>query len=158
VDGFAYAAEALVGKYKGAGDSVMIRRIVKRLFEWGAVLSVLYTLLYLMADTFILRLLTNDNHIITAALPYLWWVVLIPLISFSAFLWDGIYIGATASSSMRNSMLVSTLFVFLPLYFLLQPLFGNHALWIALLSFMGARSVLLSLMAGKAVLVTGRGD
>jgi MATE family multidrug resistance protein len=86
-----------------------------------------------------------------AAKPYMFWVVLVPIITFSAFIWDGIYVGATASKAMRNSMLVITLLIFLPAYYLFQPILGNNGLWLAIMLFMGARGLILSLMAKKAV-------
>jgi MATE family multidrug resistance protein len=79
-------------------------------------------------------------------------VVLVPIITFAAFIWDGIYVGATASKAMRNSMVVITIFIFLPAYYLLEPLLGNNGLWLAMMLFMGARGVFLTVMAKKAVL------
>ena len=73
------------------------------------------------------------------------------MITFAAFLWDGIYIGATASRAIRKTMLISALGVFLPASLILMPLFGNHGLWIAFLMFMVARGLSMTLMAKKAV-------
>ena len=78
-------------------------------------------------------------------------MILIPLITFAAFLWDGIYIGATAARAIRNTMIISALCVFLPASLLLMPRFGNHGLWIAFLMFMVARGLSMTLMAKKAV-------
>ncbi len=86
-----------------------------------------------------------------AAKPYLLWTAVIPLVSFAAFTWDGIYIGATASVQMRNAMLLSTLLVYFPAYYLLQAHLGNHALWLALVLFLLARGVTLGLMAPRAI-------
>lgn len=149
IDGFAYAAEALVGKYTGAGDKVMVRKIVKRLFQWGFVLAMAYLVIYLLFSGFILRLLTNHENIISAAREFLPWVIILPLVTFSAFLWDGIFVGATASAAMRNSMLIATLLIFLPAYYLLSPILGNHGLWLAMMLFMGTRGVALTLMAKR---------
>jgi multidrug resistance protein, MATE family len=152
VDGFAYAAEALAGRYIGAGDSVMLKRVILRLFSWGGAIALAFTLIFLLGGGFILRLLTNDPVTISAAQPYMFWVVLVPVITFSAFIWDGIYVGATASKAMRNSMVVITTIIFLPAYYLLEPLLGNNGLWLAMMLFMGSRGVFLSLMAKKAIL------
>lgn len=151
VDGFAYAAEALTGRYIGSGNRAMLVSIVKRLFVWGVGIAVVFTLVYLAGGQFILRLLTNNAETLTSAKPYLFWVVLVPVITFAAFIWDGIYVGATASKAMRNSMVVITTIIFLPAYYLLNPLMGNHGLWLAMMLFMGARGVFLGIMAKKSV-------
>lgn len=147
IDGFAYAAEALVGKYTGAGDKVMVRKIVKRLFQWGFLLASAYVVIYLLFATHILRLLTDHEEVIAAAAEYLPWVIILPLVTFAAFLWDGIFVGATASAAMRNSMLIATLLIFLPAYYLLSPVMGNHGLWLAMMLFMAARGLGLTVMA-----------
>ncbi len=152
VDGFAYAAEALAGRYVGSHDRVMLARVVRRLFVWGAAIAVAFTLIFLAGGSFILRLLTNDPVTLTAAQPFMFWVVLVPVITFAAFIWDGIYVGATASKAMRNSMVIITTLIFLPAYYLLEPVLGNNGLWLAMMLFMGARGVFLGLMAKKEVL------
>jgi len=153
VDGFAYAAEALTGRYIGSGDRLMLNKVIRRLFLWGGAIALAFTLIFLIGGGFILGLLTNDPVTISAAQPYMFWVVLVPVIAFAAFIWDGIYVGATASKAMRNSMLVITTFIFLPAYYLLEPFLGNNGLWLAMMLFMGARGLFLGLMAKKAVLL-----
>ena len=153
VDGFAYAAEALTGRYIGSGDRLMLHKVIRRLFLWGGAIALAFTLIFLIGGGFILGLLTNDPVTISAAQPYMFWVVLVPVIAFAAFIWDGIYVGATASKAMRNSMLVITTFIFLPAYYLLEPFLGNNGLWLAMMLFMGARGLFLGLMAKKAVLL-----
>ncbi|HOW30352.1 MAG TPA: MATE family efflux transporter [Bacteroidales bacterium] len=151
VDGFAYAAEALTGRYIGSGNRKMLVSVVKRLFVWGLGIAVVFTLVYLAGGHFMLKLLTNNSETLNAAKPYLFWVVLVPVITFAAFIWDGIYVGATASKAMRNSMVIITTIIFLPAYYLLNPLMGNHGLWLAMMLFMGARGVFLGIMAKKSV-------
>lgn len=151
LDGFAYAAEALAGKYYGAGDMDKLKRIVKKLFIWGFAIALFFTSLYIGGNSWILQLLTDQEEIITRAAPYLFWVACIPLVTFSAFLWDGIYIGVTASGPMRNAMLLSALLVYFPSWYFLFPLMGNHGLWLALMLFMLARSLSLFFMAGRHV-------
>jgi MATE family multidrug resistance protein len=153
IDGFAYAAEALVGKSIGANDRDQLVKIIKRLFYWGLVLSVPFTLLYFFGGDVILGMMTNNLQIRSAASPYLFWIALIPVISFSAFLWDGIYVGATASKAMRNSMLIITFVLFLPAYYILEPLLGNHGLWLAMMIFLASRGAFLGLLSRKAVIV-----
>ena len=81
----------------------------------------------------------------------MFWVILVPLVSFAAFLWDGIYIGATAGKAMRNSMLIATALVFFPSYLLLRKILGNHGLWFAFILFMMASGIAMSVLAQKAI-------
>lgn len=151
VDGFAYAAEALAGRYIGSGDRAMLIKVIRRLFIWGGAIAFSFTLIFLIGGGFILRLLTNDPVTISAAKPFMFWVVLVPVITFAAFIWDGIYVGATASKAMRNSMVVITTLIFLPAYYLLEPVLANNGLWLAMMLFMGARGLFLGFMSKKAV-------
>ena len=89
----------------------------------------------------------------TVKLLFLWGFLLaLPFtLLYAAFLWDGVYIGATAAHAIRNTMLISALAVFLPASLLLMPPYGNHRLWIAFLLFMVARGLSMTLMAKKAI-------
>lgn len=151
IDGFAYAAEALVGKSIGAKDHQLLVKVIRRLFSWGFVICLLFTVLYALGGGIILLTLTDNATILTAARPYLFWIALVPMISFAAFLWDGIFVGATASRAMRNSMLIITLGIFLPAYYLLEPVFGNHGLWMAMMLFLASRGIILGIASKKAV-------
>ena len=104
-DGFAYAGEALTGKYIGAQDRPMVRQTVKWTFVWSMGIAVIFMLIYQFAGVPMLRLMTSDSSVIEAAKGYLPWLLLMPVVGCAAFTWDGIYIGATASRQMRNSML-----------------------------------------------------
>jgi len=146
IDGFAYAGEALSGRYKGERNRNLFLRVTRLLFYWGGLLAFVFSLTYFVASNFILGLLTNQADLIATALDFRFWIVLTPIISFASFIWDGIYIGATASKEMRNSMLGASLLVFLPSYFLLQPVLGNHALWMAMMLFMLSRGVFQSFL------------
>ncbi|WP_299580887.1 MATE family efflux transporter [uncultured Sunxiuqinia sp.] len=141
IDGFAYAGEALAGRYKGEQNRGLFLRLTRLLFYWGSLLAFAFALTYLFANQLILGLLTNQQELIETALNFRFWLVLLPLLSFASFIWDGIYIGATASKEMRNSMLGASLLVFLPGYFLMQPILGEHALWLAMMLFMLSRGV-----------------
>jgi MATE family multidrug resistance protein len=77
------------------------------------------------------------------AMQFRWWVILLPLASGAAFIWDGIYVGVTASKAMRNTMIVASLIIFLPTYYLTAGWAGNHGLWLALNLFMASRGLLL---------------
>jgi MATE family multidrug resistance protein len=151
IDGFAYAAEALTGRYIGAGDKPALRKAVRILFIWGISLAGVFTVIYAAGGRWLVALLTNNPEVLTASLPYLFWIALIPLVTFSAFLWDGIYVGATASAPMRNSMVVITVAIFLPAYYLLSGPLGNNGLWLAMMLFMFARGLFLSLLARKHI-------
>ena len=141
MDGFAYAAEALAGKYYGAKNSYLLSKMVRYVFAWGTAMSIIFTLLYIFFKDIILYLLTNNKSIIDAAQPYLFWVSLIPLTGFAGFLWDGIYIGTTASKLMRNTMLISAFIFYFPVYYLFVDTMENHALWMAMILFLAARGI-----------------
>lgn len=150
-DGFAYAGEALVGKYIGAKDSKSLRSVVKHLFKWGAIISVPFAILYaVFPDTFVI-MISDDSLILEEIQAYYIYMVLIPVITFAAFIWDGIYIGATASKAIRNTMIISSIVVFLPLWYFLMPVYGNHGLWIAFLGFMLARGISMTFFAKKSI-------
>jgi MATE family multidrug resistance protein len=150
-DGFAYAGEALVGRFTGAHDAKQLRQTVKLLFLWGLLIALPFTLLYALFPDWFIGLISDQPSIIPMAQPYHIFLAAIPLITFAAFLWDGVYIGATAARAIRNTMLISALAVFLPASLILMPRFGNHGLWIAFLLFMVARGLSMTLMAKKAV-------
>jgi MATE family multidrug resistance protein len=151
VDGFAYAGEALAGKYYGAKDKLNLIKVTKLLFYWGIIMSIVFTIAYFFGDNLLLRVLTNNAEVIQNIQPYLFWVYLIPILTFGAFIWDGIFIGVTASASMRNAMLISTFLIFLPSYFVLHHYFYNHGLWAAFLLFMIVRFITLSIYAPKSI-------
>lgn len=104
-DGFAYAGEALAGKYIGASDGAMLRRVVKWTFVWSMGLALAFMVIYQAAGVPMVRMMTSDTAVIDASRQFLPWLLLMPVVGCAAFTWDGIYIGATASKDMRNSML-----------------------------------------------------
>ena len=151
-DGFAYAGEALVGRFVGAKDHVHLKKTVKYLLLWGLGLSVPFTLLYWAFPETFIHLISDRPEVALQARPYYLYMVLIPVITFAAFIWDGIYIGAKDARCIRNTMLIASLAVFLPAWYFLMPLYGNHGLWIAFLLFMVARGVSMTVMARRSVL------
>lgn len=138
MDGFAYAGEALAGRFIGAKNDVGLRRCIRLLFLWGIGLSLSFTILYAFFGRDFLGLLTNDTSVIEASGDYFYWVLAIPLCGFSAFLWDGIFIGATATRQMLYSMLVASATFFI-IYYLFYRSMGNHALWMAFLGYLSLR-------------------
>ena len=104
-DGFAYAGEALVGKYIGAKDKQMLRQSIRWTFIWSMAIAVIFMGIYHFAGVPMLRLMTSDAAVVEQSREYLPWLLLMPVIGCAAFTWDGIYIGATASKEIRNAML-----------------------------------------------------
>lgn len=154
IDGFAFAGEAMVGKFVGARQKNQLKRVIKLLFYWGAGLAAAFSLFYFSGMNIILKLLTSQKEVIQSAQPFMIWIIFIPLASFSSYIWDGIYIGATASRAMRNSLLISAFLVFAPVYYLLHPVWGNHALWLAMFLFMFGRGLFQTFFFKRAVLQT----
>ena len=153
-DGFAYAGEALVGRFTGAHDHENLKKTVRYLLLWGLGLSVPFTLLYWAFPEAFIHLISDQPEVAGQARPYYIYMILIPVITFAAFIWDGIYIGATAAREIRNTMIIASLLVFLPAWYFLMPLYGNHGLWIAFLMFMVARGVSMTLMWRKIPIQT----
>ena len=151
IDGFANAAEALVGKQIGENKKSELKALVMRIFKWGMGISFPFALIYFVFAKQLMYILTDLPHIISAAEPYFIWVGILPLISFAAFIWDGVYVGAMAAKAMRNSMIISVVLVFFPLYFLLEPIWGNHGLWIAFNAFLFSRGVILHFWAQRLI-------
>ena len=104
-DGFAYAGEALTGRYIGARDKPMVRQTVRWTFVWSMGIALIFMGIYHFAGVPMLKMMTSDMEVVTAAKGYLPWLLLMPITGCAAFTWDGIYIGATASKAIRNSML-----------------------------------------------------
>ncbi len=152
IDGFAYAGEAMVGKFFGAKQKEQLKKVVKLLFVWGTGLAIFFTLIYFFGIDFVLNLLTSQEDVLQNAQPYLIWIIFIPLASFSSFIWDGIYIGATASAAMRNTLLAATILVFAPVYYFLEPFWENHSLWLAMVLFMFARGVVQTILFKRSIL------
>ncbi len=151
IDGFAFAAESISGKYFGAKDKEKLKKAIRLCFNWGFGLGVIYGLTYLVFGRNILELLTNQFTVVDIAMDYIWWLVAFPILSVVPFVWDGIYIGLTASKAMRNTMLFSTFLIFIPSYYLLENLFGNHGLWLAMILFVLARGISQTWLAKKVV-------
>ena len=148
MDGFAYAGEALSGRYVGACNLVQLKRAVKALFCWGVVLSLVFTLLYGIGGENFLGLLTNDTVVIETAGRYFYWVLAIPLAGFAAFLWDGILIGATATRFMLWAMLVASGSFFV-IYYCFSGATNNHTLWLAFLVYLALRGIMQTIWSRR---------
>ncbi|MBR1575331.1 MAG: MATE family efflux transporter [Bacteroidales bacterium] len=104
-DGFAYAGQALVGKFIGMGSHEMTRKSVRCVFAWSMVIAVGFIFIYQFGGMQMLRIMTSDGSVVEACRPYLPWLILMPPLGCAAFTWDGIYEGATSSRPVRNAML-----------------------------------------------------
>ena len=150
MDGFAYAGEALAGKHIGADNRPALRTMVRQLFVWGIALAVVFTLIYGIGGEGFLSLLTNEESVITASSTYFYWVLAIPLAGFAAFLYDGIFIGATATGLMLRAMFVASVAFFL-IYFGCREAMGNHALWLAFITYLSLRGIVQGYLGRKII-------
>lgn len=140
MDGFAYAGEALCGKAFGANNRNVFRSITHRLFVWGGSMALVTAMVYYCLGTPILELLTDTPEVVRCATEHLPFVALIPLVSFPAFLFDGIFIGMSFTSGMLRALIVATV-IFFALHLLTSQLWGNTALWVAFLAYLGTRGI-----------------
>ena len=152
IDGFAFAAESLIGLFFGAKDRKNMKKAVRFSFYWGVGFSLVITMAYVFFPRQILAVFTDKSQVITLAMTYMVWTMVAPVISSFCYIWDGIFIGATASVAMRNAMLVCIFLFYLPVYYLLRDPLGNHALWFALVLFMLVRGISLALYYPRAIL------
>ena len=147
VDGFAYAGEALVGKAFGElkikNEELKIDEIVRLLFKWALGVGLLFSLIYGLLGRANIEMMTSDETVIEAAMQYIGWLIAMPLISALAFMWDGVYIGATAGKQIRNAMIWAAV-GFVAGYLLTYRWLGAQALYIGYFAHLIARSVYLS--------------
>lgn len=141
MDGFAYAGEALGGKAYGAHNGIAFRETLHRLWMWMLIVTIAYTLLYIIAGPWIVALLTDESMVLDTSREYLWWAWLIPIAGCVAFIWDGIFIGITATRGMLVSSFLSAL-TFFAVYLLAEGMMGNHGLWLAQIVYLAMRGVL----------------
>ncbi len=150
LDGFAHTAEALVGSAVGAGDRPGLRRAVRLCMGWAFGGALAYALVYLAVGPWIVNLLTDQAALRETAERFLPWLALAPIASVAAYLYDGIFIGATQTRVLMRAMLVCGL-AFLALSLGLLPLLGNHGLWLSFLAFNALRGVTLHLAASRTI-------
>ncbi|MEF3022311.1 MATE family efflux transporter DinF [Vibrio mimicus] len=143
MDGFAYAMEAMVGKAIGAKDDRQLRTSMIGSTFWATMICLLLSLIFLGLGSDLIRMITNIPSVQATAEIYLPWLVAMPLVAVWCFLLDGIFIGATKGKEMRNSMAISAVAFFVAYW--LSASYGNHALWLAMLSFMALRGMTLGI-------------
>lgn len=146
MDGFAYAGEALVGKYIGAKDKCNLKKVIESIFMWGGSLALVFTALYGFFASEFIAFLTDKPDVVKEAAKYYFWVLAIPFAGFSAFLWDGVCVGATAVKTMAWTMIIATATFFL-LYISFIDKFGNHAIWLSFVCYLAMRSIAQTIWA-----------
>lgn len=164
MDGFAYAGESLVGRHIGAHQLRHLKLAVRLLIMWGMALTVVFTGLYAAFGNQFLQIFTDQPDVIEAAGEYMTWVLVIPICGFAAFLFDGIFIGATATRTMRNAMFVATAAFFAIYYGLKSYLIPdsepqnpcvthqwNNILWTAFMVFLILRGLLQALRVRRDI-------
>lgn len=143
LDGFAYAGEALGGRYWGAKDMAAYRDVVKRLFGWGVLMTLLFTSMYIIGGMPFLRLLTDEPSVVDASAGYVWWAYLIPATGMAAFIWDGLFIGTTQTRAMLVSSVIASLVFFATATITIKDM-GNHGLWLSMILYLVMRGLVQS--------------
>lgn len=152
IDGFAYAAESLVGRFKGSGNQKEMHSAIYYTLGWGLLLGLSGTVIYFITGNQILHVFTNNIEVIELAQSVLFWTIMAPLVSSICYVLDGVYIGATETKPMRDTMLAATFLVFLPVYHVGTLYLGVHGLWLAMVLFMISRGVALAFYLPKTVM------
>lgn len=145
MDGIAFAGEAVVGKYYGAHDYGQMHRCTRWLFVWSIAITMVFVIAYTVFPHGIFSLFTNQNLVVEEAMKYHWWCSLVPLVSMAAFVWDGVFIGVTATRGMLIAVGTACVLFFL-LYFTLPDSWGNHALWTAFIAFLATRGIVQTII------------
>ncbi|HBZ26626.1 MAG TPA: MATE family efflux transporter [Rikenellaceae bacterium] len=151
IDGFAYAGEAITGRLIGAKELNMLKKAIRVLFIWTFIIAIVSTFVYAFAGEPIFRLMTNNSDVLLSAKTYLPWLLAVPVLSCVAFILDGIFIGATASVAIRDTMLLSAASFFIS-YFMMESYMGLHALYLAYMVHLVVRTVMMSLLMKRKVL------
>jgi MATE family multidrug resistance protein len=144
LDGFAHAAEALVGDAVGKRSSSLFKATCRHCAIWSLFTAGLFTLFFALAGPQLIALLTSIDAVQQETVQFLPWLLVLPLIAVWSYLLDGIFIGATQTSAMQNAMLLSALVVYLPCWYFSQH-WGNHGLWFAFIAFNAARGIFLGI-------------
>ncbi|MEH6470132.1 MAG: MATE family efflux transporter [Halopseudomonas sp.] len=140
LDGFAHAIEALCGRFHGAGQRQQFLNACRSALLWSVATALAFSAFFGLAGPWLIRMLTDIPAVIATAEIYLPWLIAMPLTGVWSYLLDGIFIGANWFREMQNTMLLSALGVYLPVWYLSQPL-GNHGLWLALTLLLLARGL-----------------
>ena len=153
-DGFAYAAEAMTGRFIGANDLPSLKKCLRYCVVWTFATAAIAISLYLIGWEWLFEFFLHNGdverlaNVLAVAKQYIGWIVVIPLFAAMPFMLDGVYAGATLTRAMRNSMLWATI-IFFVVFYALQPFLGNDALWLAFLLYIIFRLVLQYFMADR---------
>jgi MATE family multidrug resistance protein len=150
LDGFAFAAETLVGQAVGARARDDLRRAGRLAMQWGFAGAALLAAVFALAGPAIIDLMTTAPDVRTQARAFLPWLVAAPLIGVASWIYDGIFIGATLTALMRRTMLLSVA-IYATALVILPPAFGNHGLWAALMVLNAARGITMARVAPGAL-------
>ena len=145
MDGFAYAGEALGGRYWGARDWAAYKDVVRRLFGWGAMMTTLFTCIYIIGGMPFLRLLTDEPQVVEASQAYVWWAYLVPAAGVAAFIWDGLFIGTTQTRGMLISSAVAAILFFVTATITMNRM-GNHGLWLSMILYLLTRGIVQTIL------------
>lgn len=148
LDGFAHAVESLCGQAYGENDKAKLKLILKQVFVISFILALISSLLYGLMGSQIVSLLTSIEEVQNYTSHYIIWLVIIPVIAMPSFVYDGLFIATTQAKIMRNSMVLATLFCYIPLWYGLRS-YENHGLWLAFLGFFVVRSLLIHIYYKK---------
>lgn len=149
MDGFAFAGEALAGKFEGSRNRTALSRLIGALILIGAVLAVAFSIIYWLFGDNILSMLTDDYIVLTVCDRYRLWAVIVPIAGTMAFIWDGILIGLTRTRLMLASMAIAAA-LFFTVYFFSRNSLSNHGLWLAFIVYLAARGILEHIFYNKS--------
>ena len=146
MDGIAYAGEALCGRYYGEGNRGMLRASVRGLFVWGVVVMCLFSAVYTIGGGALTRLLTTDATVVAAFSDYRMWAGAIPIAGMAAFVWDGVFIGLTATRQMLMSLAFSSAMFFAAYFGIVACVStdigsANNVLWLAFVVYLASRGI-----------------
>lgn len=142
LDGFAHAVESLCGQAYGANDKQRFKQILNQVFIISLVIATISSIVYLLLGDEIVSLLTSIKEVQEYSSQFIIWLVIIPIVAMPSFVYDGLFIATTEAKIMRNSMVIATVFCYIPLWYLLRSL-ENHGLWLAFFVFFVIRSLVI---------------
>ena len=152
LDGFANAVEAtvgqIIGKRKQEKGKAQLNDFVRAAIQWCAITAGLLIVVFYLLGAEIIFLLTDINNVRETAVHYLPWLIIMPGVACFSYIYDGVFVGAVETKTMRNVMLICLLFIFMPLSVATKN-YGNHGLWFSLAAFMFSRSLLMHISYGR---------
>ena len=140
LDGFAHAVESLCGQAYGEKNYKLLKQTLIQVFKISLILSILFSFFYLIFGRTLVNLLTSITEVQNYAHQYIIWLVIVPIVAMPSFVYDGLFVATTEAKIMRNSMVIATIFCYIPLWYLLID-FDNHGLWLAFFAFFAVRSI-----------------